>query len=144
MSSDLMPPRPRLLREARSADVLGIIAVVAFCLLVLLVIVPALQGPSYIDELTIENPHQWHVNVDASDSSRDGWVSIGPLSRESTVTVQGVIDQGERWVFRFSYGGIDGGQLELTRPQLEQSGWKINVPDDFARRMQAAELEPSD
>jgi hypothetical protein len=55
-----------------------------------------------------------------------------------------VIDQGEQWVFRFTYGGVDGGELVVPRTELEASGWKVTVPQQFAERMRAAGVGPSE
>ena len=143
MSPVLVPPRRHLLTREHRRDVVGIIAVGAFYLLALVAVAPGLRGPSFIDELIVENPHPWAVNVEVSDPSRRGWIAVGSLARESGAGFRSVIDQGDQWVFRFSYGGIDAGELEVTRAELGQSRWRITVPDEFVRRMRAGNVDPS-
>jgi hypothetical protein len=35
-------------------------------------VVPGLRLPAYVDQLTIDNPDAWWVNVDVTDSDGDG------------------------------------------------------------------------
>jgi hypothetical protein len=111
--------------------------------LVLLVVLPAIRPPVFVDRVTVVNPQPWSVEVDVRGEERDGVVGIASVGREQTQTVEDVLDQGRLWIFEFSYGGADGGELVIGRAQLERAGWKVTVPDEFASRMRAAGMGPS-
>jgi hypothetical protein len=115
----------------------AVLATLAFLL-------PASRTPSYVDEVTVANPHQWDVGVEVSGAERDGWLGMGTVDRTASHGFQQVIDQGQQWVFRFSYAGVDGGELVVPRSELEASGWKVTVPEQFAERMRAAGVGPSE
>lgn len=133
------PPRPSTGPAAIVALVMGAVTSAALAA----VIMSSLRTPPRVAELTIENPHEWNVGVEVAGSRRDGWLGVGDLAQHSTQTFYEVIDQGEQWVFRFAYGGLDGGELVVDRARLEQHGWKLTVPQGFAERMGQAEMEPS-
>ncbi len=133
------PPRPSTGPVSIAVLVIGAAAVAAVSALLL----SSLRTPSRVAELTIENPHEWNVRVDVTESARNGWLGVGDLDRRSTQTFYDVIDQGEQWVFRFAYGGVGGGEVVVDRARLEQDGWKLAVPQDFAERMRQARMEPS-
>ncbi len=58
-------------------------------------------------------------------------------------SVEEVADQGREWVFRFSYGGVDAGELVITPGQLARDGWEITVPSAVAERLHEAGLPES-
>ena len=105
---------------------------------------PGGRLPSYVDAITVVNPHQWDAEADVTGAGRDGWFGMGSVERTDSHTFEQVIDQGEQWVFRFTYGGVDGGELVVPRTELEASGWKVTVPEQFAERMRAAGVGPSE
>ena len=104
----------------------------------------ASRTPSYVDEVTVVNPHQWDVGVEVTGAQRDGWLGMGTVDRTASHGFAQVIDQGKHWVFRFSYAGVDGGELVVPRSELEASGWKVTVPEHFAERMRAAGVGASE
>ncbi len=136
-------PRPQPLPQAKRPD--GLLYVTLALALVGLValIAPALELPPVVPELTVENPHQWNVSVTVTDADREASLAVGALGRETTQIFHRIIDQGERWVFSFRYGGVDGGELVLSRKELEGAGWRIKVPDEFATRIRTAGFHPS-
>lgn len=140
MSSVLARPRPAPLRRG---DILTVVVATVGGLALLLVVFSALRLPPFVDAVTISNPHEWNVELDVGGSDRSTWIGLGSVGRETTRTYRSVIDSGNEWVFRFSYGGIDGGEMVLSRAELERGGWKITVPDEFAQRMRAAGVPPS-
>jgi hypothetical protein len=134
-------PRPAPLQHGWTwATALTGVAVAA---LTLLVVVPATRPPSVVDGVTIVNPHAWSVEVSVTGREGDGWTGVGTVGREQTQTFEEVMDQGRSWIFRFSYGGVDGGELVVSRGQLERARWTITVPEVFSARMRAAGIEPS-
>jgi hypothetical protein len=142
MSSVLDPPRPSPARAPRRMVLIGVVAAVAA-----LALVVAVQGllPSAAAtrRITVNNPTQFHLEIDAAGTGSARAVTVGAIGREQEKTFDGVIDQGEQWIFRFASGGSDGGEMRLSRAQLEQGGWKFTVTDDVARRLRAAGVPPS-
>lgn len=135
--------RPRPAPARRRSDVLAVLAAVLGLVLALGVLLPAMEVPPHVERITIDNPHEWSAAVEASDASRQGWVGIGTVGKNAAHGFEKVLDQGHTWTFRFSYAGFDGGELAVSRADLQRNGWKIAVPDEFATRMRAAGLGPS-
>ncbi len=46
-----------------------------------------------------------------------------------------VIDQGDVWVFRFDSQGESGGELRLSRTELEAAGWRVSIPAEVGARL---------
>jgi hypothetical protein len=117
----------------------GLIALLA----VYVLLAQTLRIPAVVPRLTVVNPHDWWATVDVTDGGRHGWVRLLGVDRNDSRELREVFDQGERWVFRFSYGYIDGGEMSLTREQLAAANWTVTIPDAFADRMRAAAVPPS-
>lgn len=127
----------------RGSDILVVLAGTLTLVLVLAVLVSATETPGHIESITITNPHQWSAGVEAAGEDRKGWVGIGVVDATATQTFGKILDQGRVWAFRFSYAGVGGGELVVPRADLQRSGWKITLPDEFAERMRAAGVGPS-
>lgn len=142
MSSVLDPPRPS---PARAPRRIVVIAVVAAAVAVGLVVAVQRLLPSgaTMRRITVNNPTPFHLEIDVAGTGSTRAVTLGPIGREQEKTFDGVIDQGDQWIFRFASGGDDGGEMRLSRAQLEQNGWKITVADGVGRRLQAAGVPPS-
>jgi len=139
MSPVLTPPRP-----ATSPVAIVRVVMVALALVVLLVTATRLTTgePSYVSELTVVNPTAYKINVEVQGDGR-GRLELGMVRREQTSTFEEVIDQGARWVFRFSYGGVAGGELAVTRAEMEAGQWRITIPGSVGERLSVAGLSPS-
>jgi hypothetical protein len=142
MSSVLDRPRPSPARAPRRVVV---IAVVAAAVAVGLVVAAQRLLPSgaTMRRITVNNPTPFHLEIDAAGTGSARAVTLGPIGRQQEKTFDGVIDQGDEWIFRFASGGTDGGEMRLSRAQLEQDGWKVTVADEVGRRLQAAGVPPS-
>jgi hypothetical protein len=138
MGPVLTRPAPTRSAGAVLALVLAVVAGLAAAAFVL----EAMRSPSFVKQVTVENPTVYQLEVDVSDG-RQGWLGLGAVVREGTQTFLEVIDQGDTWVFRFAYGGIDGGEITLRREELARSRWRVRVPDEVRARLAAAGLEPS-
>jgi hypothetical protein len=121
----------------RSALVLVLLAALAAAGAVPLV-AGALRDPVHVDRVAVENPSPWRVNVAVSDAGQDGWLLLGPVDPEEVREFHDVVDQGEKWTFRFSYDGHVA-VADVTRADLAAAGWQVPLPDTLA-----AELEASD
>ena len=131
-------------RPATSPVALGQMALVAVGAILLLVLGVRLSGdrPSFVSELTVVNPTVYKLNLELEGDGQ-GRLELGTIRREQSWTFQEVIDQGSTWVFGFSYGGVPGGELAVTRAQLEADGWRITVPTHVGERLRLAGLRPS-
>jgi len=99
--------------------------------------------PGFVDQVTIENPDVHDVEVDVGDADRKRWVGLGTATREASRTFESVIDPGDTWVFRFRYGGVDGGEVVVSRNDLESNRWRVRVPAEVGARLTQAGLRPS-
>lgn len=126
-------------RSSRRRDLIGLIITGLFSAASMAIAVPALQLPTYIDQLTIVNPHAWAVNVDVTDRDRTGWIGVGAVERDSQHTFHAVIDQGDAWTFHFAYSG-EHAELRVSRIQLERNNWHVTVPDEFADQLRGTDI----
>jgi hypothetical protein len=132
-------PRSTPLRTPRPAAGLSL----AIALLVGLRLAPALEVGPFIPRLTVDNPTPFAVNLQVAGPPGQGSSDVGTVGRETQDVVEQVLDAGDRWVFRFSYGGVDAGEVELSRAVLRAAGWRLSVPPEVAGRLAAAGLTPS-
>jgi len=122
-------------RSVGRTDLVGFAVAVPFAVAGLLVAASGLRLPAHVDQVTIDNPHEWPAHVQVTDD-RDRWVGVGTVGRESEHGFLEVLDQGEVWIFRFSYAGevVD---LRVSGAQLEDDEWRVRVPDEFAETLRA-------
>ncbi|HZQ75753.1 MAG TPA: hypothetical protein VFE55_00375 [Acidimicrobiia bacterium] len=142
MSSVLDPPRPSPARTPRRTVIIAVAAVAAALALVIAG-QRLLPTGATVRRITVNNPTPYHLEIDAAGTGRSRAVTLGPIGREQEKTFEGVIDQGDEWIFRFASGGTGGGEMRVSRAQLTQDGWKITISDDVARRLEAAGVPPS-
>jgi len=105
--------------------------------------VSLLELPHLVPRLTVVNDTDYQVEIEVSGPARDGWVDLGAVNPKSQKASEETFDQGRDWVFRFSYGGQDAGELSLSRSALVAERWKITVPPAVAERLGGAGIEPS-
>jgi hypothetical protein len=92
-------------------------------------------GPTTVPRLTFDNPTDYALAIEVRPAGDPAWTSAGSVAQRSTGVVEEVVDQGELWVFRFDSQGRSGGELRLTRAELEQSGWRVEVPHEVGARL---------
>ncbi len=141
MNPVLTQPRSQSSRLARVGELLMVIALAAGVIFALVAV--GVDDLPTDRHLTVENPLPYMINVDVTSAERDGWLDAGTVRRESRKTVEELADPGNQWVFRFSYGGVEAGELIVSRDQLAQDGWKITVPAEAAERLRRAGLRES-
>ncbi|HJV08290.1 MAG TPA: hypothetical protein VJ653_01355 [Acidimicrobiales bacterium] len=120
------------------ALVLGLAAAVALTFLVGLS-----SGPSTIPRITFENPTPYALDIEVRAGDTRGWTSAGSVRQESTAEVHEVIDQGDVWLFRFDSQGASGGEVHLTRAELEASDWTVTIPAEVGTRLADAGAPPT-
>ncbi|HET7719777.1 MAG TPA: hypothetical protein VFK43_07410 [Acidimicrobiales bacterium] len=131
------PRTRRHLGLAVAAVVVGLAAAVGLTSLVGLS-----SGPKTVARITFENPTAYALDVEVS-SGAGGWTSAGSVRQKSTAQVSEVIDQGDVWVFRFDSQGATGGELRLSRTELEAAGWRVSIPAEVGARLAAAGAPPT-
>ena len=100
-------------------------------------------GRATVPRLTYQNPTDYALRVEVSRGPGRAWTAAGFVAQRSTAVVEEVPDQGDLWVFRFDSQGETGGELHLTRTDLEASGWTVAIPPDVGRRLANAGAPPS-
>jgi hypothetical protein len=75
-------------------------------------------------------------------ADRDGWLGLTLVPQRTTTTVEEVVDQGETWIFRFDYVGKYEEEIEVSRRELEQNDWTIEVPPSFAQHLRDLGVPP--
>ncbi|HEY7106063.1 MAG TPA: hypothetical protein VH986_06655 [Acidimicrobiia bacterium] len=101
------------------------------------------QAPSFVDHVDVKNSTGYDLSVDVTGAQRDGWLPISVATGGDTNTVtKAVVDQGDTWIFRFSYAGREAGELRVPRAQLERHGWQITVPTSVADDLRNAGVLP--
>jgi len=101
------------------------------------------SGPKTVARITFENPTAYALDIEVSSGAAGGWTSAGSVRQKSTAEVSEVIDQGDDWVFRFDSQGASGGELRLSRTELEASGWRVSIPPEVGARLTAAGAPPT-
>jgi hypothetical protein len=85
---------------------------------------------SFIERVVIENNTVYAARVEVR-GREGGWLALTTVRQESTREVREVIDQGDLWVFRFTYAGYESFDVEISRKELEESGWSVEVPQEL-------------
>lgn len=132
------PDRTHNARLGVGAIVLGLVTAVALAL-----VVGRSAGPGKVARLTFENPTVYAIEIEVSPGTGTGWTPAGSARQQSTVDVEEVTDQGDVWLFRFTSQGEVGGELRLTRSELEASGWRIVIPPEVGTRLADAGAPPT-
>lgn len=144
--------RTRRLRIRDWPETIGNWLLAALALVTLVVAWASDATPAVVHRIEIVNPTLFQVEIDvrpattggalgdgSSGGSSGGWLALGGVRRESSRTVEEILDQGDRWLFRFSYGGVYAGEVQLSRSQLRT----VTVPGSVGDRLAEAGFTPS-
>jgi hypothetical protein len=96
----------------------------------LLIVSTGCTEPRHVDHITVRNGSGYSLTVSVADRGRDGYLGLGVVPREGEQTFTEVLDQGDLWVFRFTYGGEEAAELPVTRAQLQRDHWTVEVPPE--------------
>jgi hypothetical protein len=129
---------PLSLRLGLSAVLLGLATAVIVAL-----VVDSSTGPGTVPRITFENPTDYALDIEVTAGPGRGWTSAGSVRQKSTADVHEVLDQGDVWVFRFDSQGETGGELRLSRSELEVSDWRVAVPPEVGDRLAEAGAPPT-
>jgi hypothetical protein len=101
----------------------------------------ACESVSFIDRVAIVNDTAYTANTDVRGRN-SGWLGLTTVEPEATNEVGQVIDQGELWIFRFAYGAHDPVEIEISRKELVDANWQIEVPSEFEEGLSDAGVPP--
>lgn len=124
-------------QSVRRRGVVGVVVIVLLWAGGIAGVTRGLRVPTYVEQVTVDNPHLWQANVDVTGRDGAGWVGLGTVERESRSTFHDVVDQGDTWVFTFGYAGQDA-EVRVSRSELERADWQITVPDQLAEQLRTA------
>lgn len=136
-------PPPYSDRTSVRPATLGLVAGAVAVALLLVTSARLVDDPGRVARVAISNQTTYQLEVSASASDRGGAQHLGTVPRDSSRQFEEVLDQGDRWVFRFAYGGVTAGDTVVTRAQLERDKWTVSAPPEVEARLGAAELSPS-
>ena len=101
------------------------------------------SGSATVSRITFENPTAYALDIEVSPGTGTGWTSAGSVRQKSTSEVHEVVDQGDVWLFRFDSQGATGGEVRLTRDELEASGWMVSIPAEVGTRLAETGAPPT-
>jgi hypothetical protein len=115
-----------------------IIATIVVVAVLMVASLDVLNEPNHVSRVTIANPSEYALDVTVTSGGRHGWLALSGVPVGATHEFHDVLDQGSTWVFSFRAQGRDGGELSISRADLEASGWNITVPAQVFDRLRAA------
>jgi hypothetical protein len=129
---------PRRRAEARNGAVIRGLAAVT------LLLAGCSAPPPTVDRITLVNPTDYDLHVHVTGREQGIWLPVAIVEARSEDVAQDVIDQGDRWTFRFLYTGESLEETSLTRAELERNGWRVVIPAELGERLRELGEPPSD
>jgi hypothetical protein len=111
----------------RTSTALRVVVVAVLVAAVLALALRIVDGPRFVDRVTIANRSSVPLDVDVAESRQGGWTPEGVALEGGATAFQGVVDQGDVWWFRFSSANRSV-VVRVPREQLARNGWRITVP----------------
>lgn len=105
------------------------------------VVIAGCSDVSFVERVTFVNGGDFPVRVEANDQENSGWLAIGIVEPNAETSFTDVLDMGELWVFRFRYLDHESA-FEMSRLQLEQDDWNVQVPPELEAALWRAGLVP--
>lgn len=96
---------------------------------------------AFVDRVEIVNDTEYTASVDVRGES-GGWLGLTTVEADDTNEVSSVIDQGSSWTFRFTYGSHDPRELKMSKEELIDSDWRVEVPIEFEQGLRAEGVPP--
>lgn len=111
--------------------------------LLLMLLLGGCDGVSHVERVVLVNPTQYDLLVDVRSADEASWLGLGIAHRTAETAAQQVIDQGETWVFRFSYAGEEFGEERISRSNLVQNRWRYEIPERYGQILKDKGYAPS-
>jgi hypothetical protein len=122
-------PRARPRPGIPPGTALALAALVAGALLVVFGIPLLMQGPEFVERVTIRNPTAVPVEVSVGSTGTDDHLTLGSSAPRSRTTFETIVDPGSRWRLRFVANGGAIAQAEVPRDELERASWSYTIPE---------------
>jgi hypothetical protein len=135
MSPVLSPAPPQAAPTRLGRNVFAVVVGGLLAVAVVLAVSQALQGPGLVDQVTIDNPTQYALEIEVAGGRDASGLTLGPVSAGGRHAFASVIDQGDRWVVRVRSARTDGGEVVLRRSDLERSNWVITIPEGVGSKL---------
>lgn len=136
-SPALARPSPRV--RKRRVDVVATALAVVVGAALMAGLSQLLADPARVD-LEVDNPTAYDVNVDVRPADGGNRIGLGTVGAGSSKPFARVIDQGERWLFEFSYGGVDASPVEVSQETVTSG--TVVVPARVEEEFRDAGLNP--
>lgn len=140
---DIRPPANRPTRHSERATRVGVVVLVALASLVVLWVMVAIvfRDPSSVERVRFDNPSGYDINVEIADGQSS--LPLGVAGQHCTAEFHDVLDPGDTWIVRFATQGRDGGEISVSRAQLERDAWTLRVPDEVIGHFTDAGTPPA-
>ncbi len=99
--------------------------------------------PPTVDRITIVNSTAYELDVEVAGAGGGSWLPVTIAEAGSEDVVEDVIDQGRVWMFRFLHWGDPVSELSLTRAELVEDRWRVEVPEEIEERLRQLARPPS-
>jgi hypothetical protein len=142
-SADLRPRKqggPGVWRELVHSE---LTAVVCAAVAALFVGVFGVHNPSFVPRVTIVNDSELDIGVDVAAAGSDGAMWLGIVETGTAKTTVDVLDQGVEWVLTFRSQGLAGGELRVSRRDLEAAAWRVTIPNEVIAHLRDQGAAPS-
>jgi len=106
-------------------------AIVAFVALVAITNI-VFQDPTFVDRVSFVNQSSYDIRIDVTGGDGQGGMPLGVATQRCTTEFRLVIDQGSVWRIRFHAQGTEGGEVTVSRTDLERADWTFQIPDAVA------------
>ncbi len=135
MTSPVTTPRRPAEPIERRRRIALIVAAVIGALLVLALTQWLLAEPSKVSSVHLVNSSDLDIRVAVSGSDAGATLGLAVVPARATRTVEGVLDQGDTWVFHYSSGPFVADPVAVARRTLEADGWRVEIPATVITRL---------
>ncbi len=118
-----------------------VLAIVVSGVVALIIAVVLVDNPPRVS-ITVVNPTEYELTIAIASPDHTGWLPLVVIEPGQERLLDGTIDQGREWLFRFSGQGRDGGEIAMTRDELRNDDWRFEVPQEVVDQLQKAGATP--
>jgi len=130
-------------RQRREAGVLGVAAVAAGIVAVLVLVMRLDAGPHTIRMVTVTNDTPYDLTINVSGQAGGSTTPLGIVPARTTAQFPDVIDQGATWYLDVRSEGRAGAELTMSRTELTAEGWHLEFGAAVTARLGRAGVVPT-
>jgi hypothetical protein len=127
----------------RAVPPLSVVVLVVVGTLLCAGMAAALRDPDVVPRVTVANHSAIPVNVSVRGTPAGNRLVLETVPAGGRASTLDVIDQGDEWIFGFSWAGVDGGSVRVSRATLAADGWRLTVPPEVIARLQNNPFVPA-